>query len=236
MFRDALTLVTLGVALGGGLLNPSLRAEPVKRPPKAANNDPVNLQAQVQDLHPFTRIAYIPAGSDLSTIRFESARTIEVPTKVTYTTDTNYCAEVALFRDPGGSMECPRRRPGALATAYEIIYSYRGRELASDEYGLGYSLFQVYFRPDQLVAALRNVLANRKFSRSEKASYFRITASREQAQQFVIDEEKSTFCDTVVLDGEWISAAPNCRETIKYKLITAPADYIAVRVDPVQVP
>lgn len=133
-------------------------------------------------------------------------------------------------------MECPRRRTGSLTAAYEITYSYRGQGLASDEFGIGYFVFQVYFRPDELVSTLRRALVNRELSRTEKASYFKVTTSREHVQQVVIDEGKSALCDTVLLDGVWISADPNCQERIKYKVITTPSDYIAVRVDPVPAP
>ena len=133
-------------------------------------------------------------------------------------------------------MECPRRRAGSLTAAYEITYSYYGQELASDEFGIGYLVFQVYFRPDELVSTLRSGLANRKLSRAEKASYFRVTTSREHVQQVVIDEGKSRLCDTVLLDGVWISADPTCQQTVMYKVITTPSDYIAVRVDPVLAP
>ena len=236
MFRHALSLVTFGAALCGGLLSLSLRAEPPKQQTSAVNNSPTSLSVQVEDLRPFTRFAYIPASSDLNTLRFEKAKAVELPTRITWTTDTDYCAELALIRDPGGSMECPRRRAGSLTAAYEITYSYYGQELASDEFGIGYLVFQVYFRPDELGSALRTALYNTKLSRAEKASYFKVTTSREYVKQVVIDEGKSALCGTVLLDGVWVSAEPNCRERIKYRVITAPADYIAVRVDPVAAP
>lgn len=229
MFRDGVTLVTLGVALCGGLLSPSLRAEPLKKQTSVVS-------VQVEDLHPFTRFAYIPADTEMWTIRFEKANTVKVPTKITYTTDTNCRPELTLFRDPGGSMECPRMRAGSPTVAYEITYSYRGQELASDEFGLGYFLFQVYLRPNELVSTIRSALANRKLSRAEKASYFKITTSREQAKRVVIDEGQSAFCDKMLTDGVWTSIDPNCLERINYKVITTPSDYIAVRVDPVLAP
>ena len=61
MFRDAFALVTLGAALCGGLLSPSLRAEPLKKQAGAVNNHPGSLRVQVEDLRPFSRFAYIPA-------------------------------------------------------------------------------------------------------------------------------------------------------------------------------
>ncbi len=231
MFRDALTLVTLGAALCAGLHSPSLRAEPLSKQPSVINNS--GSSVQVEDLHPFTRFAYIPAGSDPSTIRFEKARTLQVPTKIRYTTDTQYCAELMLFRDPGGSMECPYRKAESPTAAYEVTYSYFGQELASDESGLGHFLFQVYFYPNELGSAVRSALSNRKLSPAERASYFTVKTSREQLQQIVIDEGRSVFCEYTLVDGVWTLAAPSCQERIKYKTITTPSDYITVRVDPI---
>jgi hypothetical protein len=215
------------------MLSSSLRAEPLHKQPSVVNNAPAGLRVQLEDLHPFTHLAFIPADSDVSTIRFEKARTVEVPTKIRYTTDTNYCTEVWLFRDPGGSMECPSRETGSPTTAYEVTYSFRGQELASDEFGFRHFLFQVYFRPDELGPVVCSALTNRKMSRAEKASYFTVSTSREDVQQVVIDEAQSKFCDTTLVDALWIRTDPNCQPRINYKTITTPSDYITVRVDPI---
>ena len=236
MFRDGFSLVTLGAALCAGMLTPSLRAEPLKKQTSAVNKSPGSPSVQVEDRHPFTRFAYIPVDSDLNSIRFENAKTLEIPTKIRWTTDADYCSELTLFRDPGGSMECPRVRAGSFTTAYKITYTYRGQPLASDEYGFGRSLFQVYFQPDELVSTLRSALANRKLSREEKATYFKVSTFREHVQQLVIDEGNSAFCDTVLRDGVWIPAGPNCQDRIKYKVVTTPSDYVAVRIDPIPAP
>jgi hypothetical protein len=233
MFRDGFTLLTLGALLCGGLLSSSLHAEPLHKQPSGVNNALAGLRVQVEDQHPFTHFAYIPAGSDLTTIRFEKATTVEVPVKIRYTTDTNYCAELALFRDPGGSMECPSRKTESATTAYEVTYSFRGEELSSDEFGLRHSLFQVHFRPDELVSIVRNALSNRKLSRAEKASYFTVRTSRGYMRQVVIDEGQSNFCETTLRDALWTLADPNCQDRINYKTITTPSDYITVRVDPI---
>ena len=233
MFRDGFTLVTLGAALCGGVLSTSLRAEPLHKQSSAVNNDAIGSRVQVEDLQPFTRVAYIPAGSDLITIRFEEAKKVDAPTKIRYTTDTNYCAEVMLFRDPGGSMECPSRETESPTAAYELTYSFRGQELASDEHGLSHFVFQVYFRPDELGSDVRRALSNRKLSRAEKASYFTVRTYREDVRQVVVDEGQSNFCDTKVLDGVWTRTDPNCQDRISYRTITTPSDYITVRVDPI---
>jgi len=78
MFREGLTLVSLGAALCGGLFSPSLRAEPLD---KQTHSAPIGLVVQVEDRYPFTHFAYIPAGSDLSSIRFEKAIMLVVTIK-----------------------------------------------------------------------------------------------------------------------------------------------------------
>ena len=233
MFRDCFTLITLAAVLCGGLLTLSLRAEPLHKQPTVVSNASAGLRVQVEDLRPFTHVAYIPADSDVSTIRFEKGKTVEVPVKIRYTTDTSYCAELVLFRDPGGSMECPSRKTESPTAAYEVTYSFRGEELASDEFGLRRFLFQVYFRPDELVSVVRTALSDRKVSRAEKASYFTVRTYREQLQQAVIDDVQSNFCDTTLRDGVWTRTDPNCQERINYKTIATPSDYITVRVDPI---
>jgi len=215
-----------------GLLASSLCAGASLNRPNAVIDEPSGAKVQVQDLHPFTHFAYIPAGSDLSTIRFEKAKTVEVAIKIRYRTDTDYCAELP-FRDPGGSMLCPCSETESLATAYKVTYSFRGQPLASDEYGGRYFFFHVYFRPDELAREVRKALSARKLNRVETADYFTVKTSREAVQRVVIDETRSGFCDAIVRDGLWTDTDPDCLDRINYKTITTPSDYITVRVDPV---
>lgn len=231
MSRDGFTLVSLGAVLCGGLLVSSLRAAAPDQQP-SGTNELTDKTVQIEDVHPFTHLAYIPAGSDLSTIIFEKANKVEVYTKRRYTLHTDYCSDLA-FRDPGGSMFCPSIETEEPTTAFQVTYSFRGQPLASDEYGHTHFTFQVYFRPDELPPVVRESLATRKLSRAEAASYFAVKTSREPEQRVVIDEARSNFCDTVLLDGCWSQVDPDCRETIHFKTITTPSDYIAVRVDPV---
>jgi hypothetical protein len=187
----------------------------------------------VEELNVFTHFVQIPASSNVSTIRFEAVKLIRVPTEIRYTMDADYCAELVLFREPGGSMRCPKVSTGALTTAYEVTYSYHGPALISDEYGLKYFLFRVYFRPDELASHVRTALSNRKLSRAERASYFTVRTSRDDVKKVVIDEAQSSFCDTTIQDDFWSRTDPNCRDRISYKNITIPSDYITVRVDPI---
>ena len=130
-------------------------------------------------------------------------------------------------------MECPSREAESPTAAYEVTYSYLGQALASDEFGIKHFLFQVYFRPEELALAVQRALANKKLSRVEKASYFMVTTSRKHVQRLVIDDERSNFCSTILMDGVWTHADPDCQHRINYKTITALSDYITVRVDPV---
>ena len=232
MFRHGFTIVTLGALLCGGLLGSRFRAQAADNKTGIVIDDPSSQEVQVEDLQPFTHFAFIPVGSDVRTIRYEKAKTVEVPTKIIYTTDTDYSAGLA-FRDPGGSMYSPHMRTESPTTAYEITYSFRGQPLASDEYGNTYFNFHVYFRPDELVPEVRSALSTRKLGRADTAGYFRVTTSREPVQRIVIDETQSNFCDTILRDGSWTYTDSDCQNRIHYKTITIASDYIRVRVDPV---
>jgi hypothetical protein len=214
------------------LLGSCFRAQAADNETGVVIDDPSSLKVQVEDLHPFTHFALIPAGSDLRTIRFENAKTVEVPTKIIYTTDTDYCAELA-FRDPGGSMYCRRMQTESPTTAYEVTYSFRGQPLASDENGNTHFTFHVYFRLGELAAEVRNALSTRKLGRADTAGYFTVTTSRELVQRVVIDGARSHFCDTILRDGSWTDTDSDCQDRIYYKTIATASDYIRVRVDPV---
>lgn len=55
---------------------------------------------QISDLHPFTRIAYIPVEADLSSIKIESIKAVKVATKQR-SVNPRDCNE--LWAEPGGS-------------------------------------------------------------------------------------------------------------------------------------
>lgn len=99
-----------------GLLVPSL---PAAEPVEAIATVP---QAQTEDQHPFTHLAYIPADAELGTIRLEGVSRVHVPSWIMHTADANYCAEAA-FRDPGGSAFCPSTGGVVSAVAYQVTYS-----------------------------------------------------------------------------------------------------------------
>lgn len=232
MYRNGLRLLTLAAVLCGGLLVSPLRTGAFYKKASAVFNDSSSSKVQEEDLHPFTHIAYLPAGADLRTIRFESAKTVQIPAKIRYTMDTDYCPELA-FRDPGGSTCCPHAQIESRTTAYEVTYSFRGQPLASDDYGNSYFTFQVYFRPVELAPEILQALSTGRLSRAETASYFTVKSYREPEKRVVIDETRSNFCEAAVRDGDWIQTDPNCQVRINYKTITIPSDDIAVRIDPV---
>jgi len=198
------------VLLTGGLLFPSLRA--------------------AENLHPFTHLATIPAGADLSTIRFEKVRLVQLPSRIKYTSDEGYCKELA-FRDPGGSMACPSARTEAPVSAYEVTYSFTGQPLGSDETGGRNFTLSVYFRPNELPPDVQKALSERKLSRSDAAAYFAVSTSREPAKRVVIDDRQSHFCAGNYVDGAWAHTDAGCLDTINYTSVTAPSDYITVKVD-----
>jgi hypothetical protein len=189
-------------------------------------------EAQIENLHPFTHFASIPATADPATIKFERVKATKVFTRVKSTTDSGYCKELQ-FSDPGGSIYCSYTQNESKAPAYEITYSYRGQPMASDEYGNRDFTFQVYFRPEELPPTLLRALSTGKVNRAELATYFNVATSRLSVRAAVIDEAKSSFCEGNYMDGNWIQNDPHCRDKVSFKTVTMPADNIMVQVDPV---
>ena len=196
--------------------------------PVEANGDELVV---VKDLEPFTHVVVIPAGSDLASIRLQGVKAVTIPTRTRSTTEARYCEQAAL-REPGGSMYCPFVEPEGFTRAYQATYSYEGPPLGSDEYGDRHFTFSVYFRPEELSRAEREVISRRKSGRAEAAELFTLTTSREPETRRVIDEDNSTFCEGTYVDGAWAQTNPTCKDNVKFKTITAPADYVTLRVDP----
>jgi hypothetical protein len=190
-----------------------------------------NRTVVVQDRDPFTHVARIPVGSELSSIRFQGAKVVTIPTKNRLTTDAHYCEEAAR-RDSGGSMFCPAAQPEAFTRALQVTYSYEGRPLASDESGNRRFTFSVYFRPEELGPAERELVLRRKGSREDAAGYFKVTTARGLEQRLVVDEGNSTFCEGTYVDGIWVHTNPNCEDNVTFKTTAVSPDYISVRVDP----
>jgi hypothetical protein len=171
-------------------------------------------------------IAYVPIGTDLSSIRFETAKVLKVATTKTSMADRAYCESV---REPGGSMFCSAAQPEA-APAYRVTYSFQAPPMPSDETGGTRYTFSVYFRPEQLSPAIREAIAAHTFKQSEAESYFALKTYRSETAGAVVDESNSTFCELKDSDGLWMQKDPKCHNHVTYKTVTAPAKYITVQV------
>jgi hypothetical protein len=197
----------------------------------AARSDKHGVEIQIEDLHPFTHLASIPADSDPESIKFEKVKATKVFTERRSTIEPRYCDDLQ-FRDPGGSMYCSQVHEGSPTLAYEVTYSFTGQPLASDEYGNRHFTFQVHFRPEELPRALRTAISAGKVKGAEIATYFNVATSRTPIRATVIDEPNSSFCDGNYMDGNWIQKDPKCQDKVSFKTVTIPSDYITVRVEP----
>ena len=227
MNRSIIAVVTITLSFAAGALGGE------------SSNGTVGLSAQssgpsvqTKDSQPFTHLAQIAADSDKGTIKFQSAKIVDVPTRVTYTMNQRYCEELS-FRDPGGSLYCPYTQTSESVTAYELTYSYIGQPLPSDGYADRKFTFQVYFRPDELPPQVRRDFTAKKPNRTDFAEYFKVSTVQEPARRIVIDETRSHLCDGNFLDGAWTHTDANCNYEIYTKVVATPSDYITVRVDPV---
>jgi hypothetical protein len=180
---------------------------------------------------PFTHVARIPAGSNLSSIKFQGVKVVMVPTKSSFTTDARYC-EQAARRDPGGSMFCPAAQPQAWTRAYQVTYSFEGPPLASDEFGNTHYTFSVYFRPEELNAKEREALSQHRVNRTTLAEYFQVTNWRGTEERQVVDHARSRECAGSYVDGLWTQTDPACHNDINFQTLSVASDYIAVKVGP----
>jgi hypothetical protein len=186
---------------------------------------------ETTDLQPFTRIAYIPAGADVSSIRFEGVKAVKVATKRIATTDSEYCGEG--YQEPGGSAYCPSTQDASPVPAYQVTYSFSGPSMGSDEYGSTRFTFSVYVNPDDLSPAARQAISARKISRTDTAGFFALTTVQGGlAQQVSVDEQNSTFCAGSYADGLWTRTDPNCEDKVVYKTVAVPSGYTSVKVEP----
>ena len=174
-------------------------------------------------------VARIPVGSNLSSIRFEGVKTVLIPTQNKVSIDTRYCAEAAV-RDPGGSMYCPAVEPETYVRVYQLTYSYEGQPLASDEFGNTHFTFNVYFRPEEIGPEAQKVLSQRH-ARPDAAELFELTTSTEWVARVAVDRDNSKFCQGNYADGAWACADSQCKDTVNFKTISVPSEYIAVTVE-----
>jgi hypothetical protein len=186
-------------------------------------------EVRVTDLHPFTHVAYVPVGADLSSIKFKGVKAVHVATKLRSVTNTGYCGEG--WAEPDGAKDCPHTTMESPVPAYQVSYSYNGQAMASDEYGNIDFTFSVYFGVDELSAEVRKVLASSGTRQTAAAEFFRFTTSGDPARQLVIDQANSTFCDGNYADGNWIHTNTRCEDQVTYMSATSASTYITVRVD-----
>lgn len=186
---------------------------------------------QISDLHPFTHVAYILAGADLSSIRIENIKAVKVATKQRSVNPGN-CDE--LWAEPGGSTYCPWTTDESPVPAFRVTYSYRGPSTASDEIGRNTNFtFEVYFRPEEISPRILRAFSSGKASRSAAAEFFQVTLGRDSMLQPILDKANSTLCDGDYVDGNWMHTNPRCEDTLTYKEVASASPYITVNVDPV---
>lgn len=224
MFRSHRFATTCLAIVASGSAASAAEAE--KRHPSAPAD-----QVELTDLEPFTHVAYIRAGVSPSSIRIEGIKAMNVATKRRIVTSTRYCNQP--WSDPGGSMGCQSIRDESYVPAYRVTYSYSdwSSVMVSDEYRNTYFTFDVYFRPDEISPALREILSSRKIKKAELGEFFALTTSWGTRQEVVVDQAKSTLCDGNYMDGNWVRTNPKCEDRIAYKKVTNPSPYIAVKVD-----
>jgi hypothetical protein len=187
-------------------------------------------EATAADLQPFTRIAWLPASADLSSIKFEGIKTVKVATKLLSTANLRYCEERAAT-EPGGSLYCPAITHDSPVQAIQVVYSFQDQPMASDEYGGTYNTFSVYFRLEEVSSELRHALSSGKVARTAASENLRVTTSRDSVSGSTIDKANSTFCPGNYVDGNWIHMNPICQERLAYRVVPGYSPYITVRID-----
>jgi hypothetical protein len=125
---------------------------------------------------------------------------------------------------------CPNASFESVTPAYEITYSYDGPPMSSDEFGGKHFTFHVYFRPEDFSAATRKMFSAKKAARSDADAALTISTSRDPERRLVIDEARSRFCEGNYVDGAWQQKDARCTESIKSKTVTAPSDYVTIRI------
>jgi len=184
----------------------------------------------VTELRPFTHIANLPEGADLSSLKFNGIKMVKVATEQRLRMKLREGNQP--WSDPGGSMYCPRVTDESPVSAYQVSYSFQGQPMVSDEYGRTDFSFSVYFRPSEISPDLLRALSSRRIHPTAAAEFLRFTMSRNTIRQVVIDRANSTFCEGYYADGTWSHTNPRCQDSITYTTTTSLAPYITVRVDP----
>lgn len=200
-------------------------------PSKSANENIAEASGEyvVTNLQPFTHVAYIPVGADLSSIRFDSIKAVKVASTRTTVQNYRYCLQTS--EEPGGSMYCPYVQDSSPVPAYRVTYSYSAPSLASDEYGGARFTFSVVLRPEDLDSSVLQAMSAGKIGRAAAAEGFKLSTARDSVQEIVIDEANSSLCAGDYRDGVWAHSSPVCEDQVAYKTVTVPSDYFTVTVD-----
>jgi hypothetical protein len=205
-------------------------------PSNSANGNMAEASGEyvVTNLQPFTHVAYVPAGADLSSIRFDSIKAVKVASTRTTVQNYRYCLQTS--QEPGGSMYCPYVQDSSPVPAYRVTYSYSAPPLASDEYSSTRFTFSVVLRPEDLDSSVLQTMSAGKIGRAAAAEGFKFTTSRDSVQEIVIDEANSSLCAGNYIDGVWAHSSPVCEDRVAYKTVTVPSDYFTVTVDRASAP
>ncbi len=186
---------------------------------------------QIVNTTPFTDTTVIPADADTRSIRFESLKTVHLPSRIRYTTDPAWCDRGS--QEPGGSAFCPQAQLESSVSAVELTYSYSGSSLGSDEHAGGRLTFEVYLRPSDIPATLREeISAGHKPDRAQLAAYFEVSVRRDPAPRYILDPSRSYVCPGTYIDGNWQPDDPDCDIIIRSKKVQGLSDFLTVRVTP----
>ena len=188
---------------------PAAKTDPGSMPGKRAPSAAATVE--ILYLQPFTNVAEIPAGSDLSSIRFEGIKAIKVATRRIISTSVE---------------------DGSFVPAYQITYSYNGPPLGGDEYGRAHFTFSVNMRREDLDPTVVESVSAHRVRRTVAAESLKLTTYRSLVPKIVIDEANSAFCAGNYVDGLWTQTDRSCEEKVTFKTVAVPSGYIAVRVDP----
>jgi len=128
-------------------------------------------------------------------------------------------------------MFCPSTRIESAAPAYEVTYSFTGQPTASDEFTNRHFTLTVYFRAEELAPEVRQALSGGKPSRADLAGYFAVHTNRAPVQRVAIENARSTFCAGAHVDGAWTHSNQNCRDDIRYTMVTGQSDFVTVKIN-----
>jgi hypothetical protein len=201
----------------------------LKMNPSASTRDGVGTiaapNAQLTEINPFTHAASIPAGVDVSTIRFEKLSKVDLASKTKTTTDLQRCKELQ-FREPDGS-NCQTTTVEEKVSAIEARYSYNGLALGTGESVPSRDTFSVYFRPEEV--AVDGPVD--KLKRDQAAGLFQVSTYRPMVEQKVIDKQHSQYCAGSYVDGIWVRTDGKCQDQIQFMTQTAPSPNWTIQVD-----